>query len=200
VARRHPTALRVVLLASIFASFLVGAVLGTLAFHVAPRVALLAPVLFLLWIILIDWWTPIADVREIDLSADSELASLGLVKALLPTTLGIYRLSHHRKDRVHHAPDFLHWVDRMPGHWRVIILAVSRLTHFDTEEALGLREAAMKLAGQRRRLVVCGLTTQQYRVLERGGVTDVIEPEDLCPDLEFAIARGMTLVEETAGV
>jgi uncharacterized membrane protein YoaK (UPF0700 family) len=195
VSRRHPSVMRLALLGSIFGSFLLGAVLGTVAYALAPRLALLAPVLFLAWIILVDYWTPIADVRELDLAADTELASLGVVKALLPPALGIYRLSHHRKDRVHHVPDFLHWADRLPRHWRVVILAVGRLTRLDDEGAMGLREAALRLSGQGRRLIVCGVTPAQFKVLARGGVTNVLEPEDVCPDLEFAIARGILLVE-----
>jgi uncharacterized membrane protein YoaK (UPF0700 family) len=195
VSRRHPTVLRLLLLASIFGSFLFGAIAGTVAFEYIPRYALLAPVTFLVWIILIDWYKPIADVRELDLTADPELAASGIVKSLLPPGLGIYRLHHHYAGKVHHAPDFQHWADRLPKHWRVVIVAVSPMTHFDVDEAMNLKAAAQTLLTERRWLVVCGLSAAQYRVLSAGGIMDVLGPEDLCPDLEFAIARGIDLID-----
>jgi hypothetical protein len=44
--------------------------------------------------------------------------------------------------------------------------------------------------------VIAGITPKQYRVLERGRLTDVLDVENLCPDLEFAIARGIELVRQ----
>ncbi len=200
VSVRHPTVLRVLLLASILGSFIFGAIAGTLAYRWVPALALLAPVSFLLAIILIDWRKPIADVRELDPTTDSELRAAGIVKSLLPTELGIYRLFHRRNNAMHHAPDFQSWADRLPAHWRVIIVAVSPLTHFDVDEAMGLRAAIERLKVDGRRLVVCGLTRQHYKVFDDAGVTQVLRSEDLCPDLEFAIARGIDLLESSAHV
>jgi hypothetical protein len=45
------------------------------------------------------------------------------------------------------------------------------------------------------------MSPPQYRALHRLGVTRVLDTEDLCPDLEFAVARGIELVREvTAAV
>lgn len=41
---------------------------------------------------MMDRITPIADVREIDQLCDPELQLYGIVKALLPPELGLYRL------------------------------------------------------------------------------------------------------------
>ena len=84
VSQRHPSLQRVALLASIFGSFLFGASIGTAAYLKWGEVAMAFPVLFLCWIILVDWRKPIADVREIDLLGDPELKLLGILKPLLP--------------------------------------------------------------------------------------------------------------------
>ena len=70
---------------------------------------MLPPVLFILCIILMDFSKPIAGVKELDLLSDPELRAHGIVKALLPAELGLYRLMHHRADRLHRPPDFMQW-------------------------------------------------------------------------------------------
>jgi uncharacterized membrane protein YoaK (UPF0700 family) len=199
VSRRHPSVLRIALLASIFGSFLFGVAAGTLAFAYQPNLAMLAPVAFLMWITYVDYRKPIADVRELDLTRDPEMTAQygGTLRDMLPPAVGIYRLTHHRKGVVrhvpHHAPDFQHWVDRLPGHWRVVILAVSPLTHFDTDAVLDLGAAVQKLRTQRRDLVICGVTRQQYKALNAGGLPDQLGDENFATDMDFAIARAMNL-------
>jgi len=93
VSQRHPSFLRVLLLASIIGSFLFGAVAGAFCYiHMGPA-ALVLPVVFLGAIVWIDYRKPIADVKEIDLLGDAELKLFGIVQALLPRNLGIWRVS-----------------------------------------------------------------------------------------------------------
>jgi uncharacterized membrane protein YoaK (UPF0700 family)/anti-anti-sigma regulatory factor len=194
VTRRHPTALRIALLASILGSFVLGATIAALIYPHLPRFAMLPPVFFLLWIILTDWYSPIADVRELDVLGDAEVRGIGDLKAILPSEVGIYRLTHHRRDTQHSAPDFQAWVDRVPKHWRVLILAVSPLTHFDADAVQDLCGAVKNLHERDRRLVLCGVTRAQFKLLQKNGFLDLLEVEDVCPDLEFAIARSLQLV------
>jgi uncharacterized membrane protein YoaK (UPF0700 family) len=198
LSRRHPSILRIALLASIVGSFTFGVLAGTIGFEHWPSVAMLAPVAFLLWIIWVDYRKPIADVRELDLTRDPEMTiQFGdALKTLLPRELGVYRLTHHRKTVQHHAPDFQLWVDRIPEHWRVIILAVSPLTHFDADAVLDLAAAVQKLRTARRDLIICGVNRPQYKVLFAGGLTDLLGVENFAPDLDLAIARGMNVVAE----
>lgn len=198
VSRRHPSVLRLGLLASIFGSFLVGVALGTITFIELPTYALAPPVLFLLWIIYVDWRKPIADVKELDLMADPDFSGYAAVKSILPPELGLYRLTHHRRDAHHHAPDFQVWGERLPRHWRVVILAVSPMTSFDTDAALDLTAAVQKLRSNGRDLVVCGARPVQYKVLNKSGFVAALGIENFCPDLDFAIARGMNRVAELA--
>ena len=196
VSQRHPSVLRLLLLASIVGSFSFGVVAGTLAWTKLPQYALIAPVAFLLWIIVVDWRRPIADVREMDLLRDPDHRGYDELRSVLPAELGIYRLFHPRRDAIHHAPDFQLWVDRLPRHWRVIILAVSALTHFDNEEALDLLAAVQKLRAGNRDLIVCGANRAQFKVMREAGMADVLGVENFCPDLDMAIARAMNRVQE----
>jgi len=196
VSRRHPSAQRAVLLVSIIGSFLLGAVLGTWSYHWRPTYALGLPVAFLCFIIYKDWRTPIADVKELDLLADPELAAAGIVKSMLPPGLGIYRLSHHRRDQAHGAPDFQNWAERLPRHWRVVILALSPLTRLDSNSFIDLASAVQKLHEQDRDLVLCGVTPIQFREMEKSDLPNVLDPDNLCPDMEFAIARAMGRIEQ----
>lgn len=199
VSQRHPSVLRLLLLTSIVGSFLFGVVAGTLAWTYLPDYALLAPVAFLLWIIVTDWRKPIADVRELDLLNDPDHTGYADLRSLLPPELGIYRLTHHRRGAVHHAPDFQQWADRLPRHWRVIVLAVSPLTHFDKDEALDLLAAAQKLRAEHRDLVVCGVTRAQFKVMRDAGTADALGLENFTPDLDLAIARAMNRLHELLG-
>jgi hypothetical protein len=194
ISQRHPTAQRLFLLFAVFWSFIFGAAVGTWGYLHFPSLALLLPVAFIGWIILMDWWKPIAGVKELDLLSDPELKAYGIVKALLPPELGLYRLTHHRSDRAHQPPDFHQWMEHLPEHWRVVILAISPLTYFNDNSALGLRDVTERLHASGRELIVSGITRAQYKTLVHNGLLDALEAENLCPDLEFAIARGIDLL------
>lgn len=196
ISQRHPTFQRLLLLASIAASFLFGAVIGTWAWFGVGSLAMLAPVAALLWIVQLDWRKPIADVKELDLLSDPELTMRGIVKSLLPPELGIYRFACRHGDAVHRAPNFQLWVDRLHPRWRVVILAVSPFTRFDRNSAMDLHEAVKRLHAQDRKLIISGITPLQFKVFDTLGIGEVMDVLNLCPDLEFAIARGMTLIHE----
>ena len=199
VSQRHPSVLRLALLASIVGSFLFGVVAGTLAWHYLPQYARIAPVTFLLWILIVDWRKPIADVRELDLLNDPDHRGYGDLRFLLPPEVGVYRLIHHRRDAIHHAPDFQQWVDRLPRQWRVVILAVSPFTHFDKDEALDLAAAVQKLRAEHKDLVVCGVNRLQFKAMRDAGTADGIGMENFCPDLDLAVARALNRVQELVG-
>jgi hypothetical protein len=165
-----------------------------------PAFALVLPVAFIGWIIFMDWRKPIAGVKELDLLGDPELRAYGIVKSLLPPELGLYRLTHHRGDRSHHPPDFHNWMEHIPNRWRVVILAISPLTYFNENSALALRDVIGQFKSTHRELIISGITASQYKLLDKNGVTDVTDTENLCPDLEFAIARGIDLLRHTQPV
>ncbi len=200
VSQRHPSLGRVALLASIFGSFLLGAGIGTACYLKFGEVALALPIGFLVWIFLVDWRTPIADVREMDLLGDPELKMLGILKSLLPPELGIWRVSCRSNRQMHRAPDFEIWASRIPRRWRVIILALSPLTRLDANAVLDLKSAIAGLRRSGRRLVLSGITPRQYRMLIDAQIDSIMRLENICPDLEYAVARGIDLVRQSGPI
>jgi uncharacterized membrane protein YoaK (UPF0700 family)/anti-anti-sigma regulatory factor len=196
ITQRHPTFQRLALLASIFGSFIFGVCAATVVFSRFPAQAMGAPVAFLLWIIYTDWRHPIADVRELDLLSDPELQMHGLVKSLLPPELGIYRVAHHRAER--RAPNFQAWADRVPRRWRVIVLALSPVTHLDANAVMNLSTAVSKLRDHGRTLIVAGLTPTQFKALDQHGAVELLSLDNVAPDLEFGIARALAIIHHGA--
>jgi uncharacterized membrane protein YoaK (UPF0700 family) len=195
ISQRHPTALRLLLLASIIGSFLLGVAAGTFAFDHTGGISLLLPILFLLWIVYVDYRSPIADVKELDLLSDPELRAYGIIKDLLPPELGIYRITGPYGHACR-APNFQLWIEHIPKRWRVVILAIPAPMRFTSNAVLDLQAAAEALDVHGRRLVISGVTPHHYKELDALGATPLVDLEDLCPDLEFAIARAMSHVHE----
>ncbi len=197
VSRRNPSVQRLAVLAGIFWSFFFGGMVGALAVHYALWLGVMPPVVFLTFMIIREYLLPMAELEQLDLHGDAELRALGIDRSLLPPQLGLYRLSYP-KGRLYRerykAPHFLNWVERLPAHWRVIILSIGPQTPFESNAFLDLQAAVEVLRKQHRRLILSGITPAHYHTLHALKVTDVLDMEDLCPDLEFAVARGIELV------
>jgi hypothetical protein len=54
-----------------------------------------------------------------------------------------------------------------------------------------LEAAVDRLAAGGRKLILCGVVAKQYKELERSGLLEKIGAENVCPDLEFAVALGV---------
>jgi uncharacterized membrane protein YoaK (UPF0700 family)/anti-anti-sigma regulatory factor len=203
VSSRHPSAIRLALLLSIFGSFSFGVLAGAAAYTYlgkwgvcAPETALYAPVAFLLWIIFVDVRTPIADIRELDLLHDPELQMPEVITKLLSPEVVVYRFACAKGHMAHRAPNFHLWVERVPDHCRVVILAMSPLTRFDENAILDMEDAVRRLRSAGRTLVISGITPAQFKAIDALGVARMMDPANICPDIEFAIARALNLLEE----
>ena len=184
--------LRLTVLAAIFGSFLFGAVAGALMFHYWAAMSMALPIAGLCLLILLDAYRPISDVRQLDLLSDPELGMHGIIHSLLPPNLGIYRMATHQHGRLH-APNFQRWAQRLRPQWKVIILALNRQLRFDGNAITDLQAAIALLTESGRKLILCGISTNQFKTLDRHGVTELLGVENICVDLEFAIARGIDL-------
>lgn len=190
-AHAHPTGRRLAILFSIFASFAVGAGLATFAHDFSPRWSMIPPVLFLIWIIYQDISRPIVEIEASDLLS----AHHGLD---LPKALAIFHLrkSQGQTGRMHRMPDLLAWCERLPATTQVVILDLCEVTQIDPNAALELRSVLNRFHTQNRRLVVAGLSPEHYKQLRSVESSHHLEPADLCPDLDLAIARGLNLLED----
>jgi anti-anti-sigma regulatory factor len=196
VSGRHPTALRLLLLLSIAGSFCFGAVAATITYGHRGPLSLVAPVAFLVWIVYVDWRTPIADIRELVLLDGPELRLQGVINRLLPEGVAMYRASCARRSPSHRAPNFQLWLDRVSGDCSVLILAISAFTRFDENAVMDLEAAVVRLQREKKKLILSGVTPVQFKALDALGVARVMDVNNLCPDLEFAIARAMVVLEE----
>lgn len=191
---RPQSARRAVLLLSIVGSFALGAALGTLAFEAFPRWAMFPPVLFLLWIIFQDITRPIAEFATVH--------TIDGVAFDVPEGLAVYQLQRdpRRKGRVQRLPNLLAWEDRLPQAVRVVILDLTAIDAIDDNAALELRAALDKLGTQNRSLVIAGIRPNHFQALRRAAPlrSGELDPINLCPDLELAIARGIMLMHERA--
>jgi uncharacterized membrane protein YoaK (UPF0700 family)/anti-anti-sigma regulatory factor len=190
----HPTARRLAVLGSVVGSFALGAGLGAVAYARLVHWSMFPPVLFLLWIIYVDVRAPICEIESTTgTHAGGDLAGMDL-----PAGLAVYHLKKDggRHGRVHRLPDLLRWFDRLPAGTRIVILDLGEATRVDDNAALELRALMQRFAARGRRLIISGMSGEQYRLMQEAGAGDILDPTNVCPDLELAIARGLVLLEE----
>lgn len=184
----HPSGGRLVMLASIMVSFATGAGLAGLAYSHAPRWAMLPPVAFLIWIVYRDLSQPIAGIEASNWpTIFAELA--------IPDSLAIFHLrkAPDRKGRSRRMPNLLEWSATLPSSARVVLLDLEDGSELDSNSAMELRAVIAKLAEQGRSLILAGVEREHFDQMSVVG--DVpLEPENVCSDLELAIARGLALV------
>ncbi|MBL9121504.1 MAG: DUF1275 family protein [Phycisphaerae bacterium] len=194
-ARSHPTPRRLALLLSILGSFALGAGLGTLAFDHIPGWAMAFPVAFLMWVILQDITTPIAEIEPSDLIGEAQGISL-------PESIAVFHLLRQRSGTrgraagAHRLPNLAAWAERLPPSTKVVILDLDQVTQLDDEAAGEIRAALLRFREDRRHLLLAGVSGEQYEQLRRHGTGDMLGPENACGDLEIAIARGLNLLED----
>ncbi|MBI3828151.1 MAG: DUF1275 domain-containing protein [Planctomycetes bacterium] len=191
ISFRHPTILRLLVLYSIFGSFLFGAVAGAIAFNHIGHLGLVVPIAFLFLIMGVDWQKPIADIGEIDSTNDPDLRLHGILHALLPEDLAIYRIKNHRQYAHARAPNFQLWIDRLPLNRRVVILVLTPWVKIDGNAILDMNMAADKMRSRGGQLILGAVSPLQYRAMDEHSFIEGIGPENVWPDLEFAIARGV---------
>lgn len=189
--RKHENPLsgkRLALLLSIFVSFIFGAALAALFYDHARLFAVYPPVLFLLWIIYVDSTRPIAEIESVGGPSAGEEA--------LPPELAVFhvRRDTRRKGRTHRLPNLLTWADRLPDAVRVVVLDLDHVAVLDDNAAMELRAAINHLGQSNRKLVLAGVTAEQYTQLERLGVVALLDPLSINADFDLAVARGLSLL------
>ncbi len=184
----HPPARHVALLASILAAFALGAGMGTVIYEHVPRLAMFLPVAFLIWIVYQDLVVPIAEIEPFSLVGAGSSFDL-------PSALAVFHLrkDHDRKGRVHRMPNLLEWSERLPPAIRVIVLDLGEVTQLNANAVLELRALLAHFKEQGRQLIVAGMNAQ-FREMQLSSEQELLPLENICLDLELAIARGLNLL------
>jgi uncharacterized membrane protein YoaK (UPF0700 family)/anti-anti-sigma regulatory factor len=188
--RTHPTARRLALLGSVIGSFGLGAGLGAFAFDHFSHWCMFPPVAFLLIVIVQDIRTPICEI-------ESSESSGSVADLHLPAAIAVYHLrkGKGRQGQTHRLPDLLGWCARLPAFKRIVILDLGDVTLLDDNAALEIRALIIQSNARGRKLLISGISGQQYHSLRSSGAGDMLDPNNVCPDLELAIARGLSLLE-----
>jgi uncharacterized membrane protein YoaK (UPF0700 family) len=189
--RKNPAARHVALLAGILAMFILGAGLAAWAHEHLPRGSMFPAVAFLLWLIHQDLARPIAAIEPSALL--DKAGGLGL-----PEGITVYHL-RKEKDRggeVHRLPNLLGWSDRLPAGVRVVVLDLAEITELNANAALELRAVVAHFKAQRRELILTGINSVQFQRLNRPGGVEPVAADNVCSDLDLAIARGINLLDQ----
>ncbi len=186
-ARHRADVQRAALLAAIFVSFLIGAAGGTVAFGWAGAIALLLPVVFLAALVIREQLADVAQVQPVDLPTEWD--------NIVPGTVGLFQLVHRTAGRRHHPPDFTAWAERLDRRWRIVVLSIDPSTRLHADAAHNLLSAVDRLRVDGRTLVVAGLGPGQLRLIRHCDRRHRVKWQDFPPDLEFAVARALSLLE-----
>lgn len=184
---------RLLLLASIVLSFAFGAALGTLAFDHFPRWSMVPAFGFLLWIVGIDLFRPIASTRSNkDVGGD--------LHAALPKGVSVFHITSEstRFGRRVRMPDMVAWADRLDDGVRVVVLDVAGVETLDADGLVELQALARRLVDQGRALVLAGVTRERYARLSDSGVLATVDATNVCSDLELAAAHAIHLLDQQA--
>jgi uncharacterized membrane protein YoaK (UPF0700 family) len=184
------TGWRLLLLASIIASFALGSGLGAWAFAGFRAWSMAPAVAFLAFIVAIDLWSPIASPRT-----DEEVG--GDLHSSLPAGISVFHIAttNGRFGRKSRMPSLTAWADGLAPSVRVAVLDLGDVETLDPNSVIGLRLAAQRLLAKGRALVLAGVTPARYAKLRDAGVFEDVEPRNVCPDLDLAAAHAMSLLE-----
>jgi len=189
-AVRRSALRRVLLLGTLLGSFALGAGLGTVAQAQMPRLVMFPPVLFLLWIIYQDARLPICEVTP-------SAPGAAELRAVLPEHVAIYTIikdSIRPGSSLHRLPDLEAWWDGLPEHERVVILDLGSDVKLGHNAAGELELVAARARATSRRLIISGISRQDLERLGGSASMPSLSAENVCPDLEIAAARALTML------
>ncbi len=173
---------RAALLASILASFGVGAGLGGWALTKTVDLVLLPPFLFLAWIIWVDSSQPIADLEH---APPSDGADPGL----WPPNLAVFRLRcpSGRSGVPHRLPNMQSWLEELDPAIDVAVIDLGGASDLEAAGAEELCIVADRMHRSGKALVVAGVGEGSHAALRDAGLGRVMPVDCVAPDLESAL-------------
>jgi uncharacterized membrane protein YoaK (UPF0700 family) len=184
---------RAALLASIAASFAVGACLGTLAWQRIPQWSMLPAVAFLIWIVWQDLRNPIASVRT-----NRDVG--GSLHESLPPEIAVYhvRAKGRIANRRSRLPNLVVWADHLSNNTKVVVLDLSEAALSSSNEFLEIRSLADKLAANDIELILAGVNDAHYAAICRTGLHRAIPSSRIRASLDEAVDLAMRMHKQPA--
>ena len=181
------------LLASILASFAIGAGLGGWALTKTVDFVVVPPVLFLAWIIWQDVSRPIADLEPEPLVAES-------AGVPAPPNVAFFRMRcrGNRRGGLHRLPNMQAWADALDPDVDVAVLDLSEADDVELAGAEELRTVAERFHRSHRALVLSGVDIGRFESLRAAGLTQVMPLGSMTHDAELALAYALERAEHFA--
>jgi SulP family sulfate permease len=97
------------------------------------------------------------------------------------------------------ATDKLHRVLDMLDHLTpVVIFRLRNMTAIDATGLQALEDVALRLRESGRTVLFCGAREQPRAVMTQAGFPAIVGPDNVCPNIDAALARARTLIPSTA--
>lgn len=179
---------RLLLLASILFSFIVGSALGALAYASFPHWSMVPPIALLAWVIVEDVRKPICELAETML-AETMLAEFG--DAGLPGDICIVKAIPRGGDGATEArlPNLAEWLAQLDPHKRRVVLDLSAARSFGPLAAIAIDALVAACARSGRQLIVAGLSPSQRRTINSHSRADLLHDGNATADVAAALAR-----------
>ena len=197
ISPRHPSLQRLLLLSSIWGSFLIGAVLGVLGLRYFGVTCLAGPIAFLAALVTLDLIRPIATFTPVAHSHgrhDPELRRYGIDPEMLPSEVGLYRIGGDSRAK-QRSPDLGRLVEHAATEHRLILLLLGDNVEVTDNDLRGLEQAIRSLRERHSDLVLCVTESKRFLHLRASRLAEELGQANLCSDPEFALARAIELVE-----
>lgn len=180
---RGPSVQRLVLLASILGSFIVGGACGAWIYLEFPRWSMLAPLVLLAWIIIADLRTPICEIEE---AIVAELEGAPARRTGIAVFRAIPRGGDPRGEA--HLPDLARLLDRAGDERRAVVVDLSGARVFGPLAANAIH-AMLRAAEQTgHRVVFAGLDEGECATINALSRGDLLTDANSAPTLAGALA------------
>jgi uncharacterized membrane protein YoaK (UPF0700 family) len=198
----HSSLRRLALLASIGATFVLGAMLGTASFVSIPEWSMIPPVLFLAFVIIQDIQRPIAELAELPIGGEIETEEGEVAVVPIPPEIAIWHIRDAAAphgggagrarlgadpQRMRRLPGLRNWLRDLAPEKRLLLIDLTGSDRLDSDTLGELARACGKLHAEGRRLMLCGVGDEQRARFARA-LGEVLSPDGLWPDLETALA------------
>lgn len=183
---RGPSFQRLILLASILASFVFGSACGALMYLEYPHWSMLPPIALLGFIVLSDLRTPICEIEE---AIIAETARGETISGDVAVFSAIPRGGDSGET---HLPDLAAWIDGLPAGKRTIVLDLTHARVFGPLAANALHAMSLSAVRSGKRVIVTGLDPGEVATVNALSRADLLNPTNCAEDLAEALAMAST--------